>query len=237
MLAGDGSHELEHLRVRDPIELGSEFEGVQRIEIGGLRDFALRDSQQSVEESELNARKARKARRDLEQVGHRVPQDEERQLRRILRERLAHQACAGSIVREHRLEVTLKDERSVSLGEEETARLNDATQRFADHRGVLTEVLGNDRGSSWGPRVVSWVREASEAFQQDLELEEVLDFSFDRDASQPCFARLGLLSPQASRIAQEVVIRVSLLATIEIRDGHDYYANPAPGPPLLLTPW
>ena len=194
---------------------------MQRIEVRGLGDLALRDGQQRVEEPERDARQARQARGHLEQVRHRVAQDEERALGCVLRERFADKPRARAVVGKHRLEVALKDERSVPLGEEESARLDDATQRLAHDRRVLAKVLGDDRRPARWARVVAGVREAREPLEQDLELEEVLDLSLDRKARQPGFARLGLLAPQAARIAQEVVIGVPLFArAIESGDDH-----------------
>jgi hypothetical protein len=57
--------------------------------------------------------------------------------------------------------------------------------------------------------VVSRVREARDALEEDLELEERLLFAIGGELGEPSLARLLLLAPQPSRVAQEVGVRVA----------------------------
>jgi hypothetical protein len=66
--------------------------------------------------------------------------------------------------------------------------------------------------------MVARIGEAREALQQDLELEEVLDLSVHRHARKPGLARLRLFAAETARVAQEVVVRVSLFC-VSVRAG------------------
>jgi hypothetical protein len=99
-------------------------------------------------------------------------------LRRRLHKRFTDQASASLIVGEDGLEVPLEDKGAVSLEKQGPARLNDAPESFAHERGVLTEVLRNDRRSALRARMVSRIGEAGKPLQKDLEFEELLDFPF-----------------------------------------------------------
>ena len=76
---------------------------------------------------------------------------------------------------------------------------------------MLAEVLGDDGRLARRAGVVARVREAGEALEQDLELEEVLDLSLERQAREPRLARLRVLAAQPARVAQQIVVGVALL--------------------------
>src|SRR4029077_2357835 len=105
----------------------------------------------------------------------------------------------------------LKDEGAVSLDEQEATGLHDSTERFSNKSGVFSEVLTGDRRFSRWPRVVAGVREAREPFEKDLKLEQVLDFSLDGQLREPGFSGVRMLSHQAARVAQQIVVRVTFV--------------------------
>jgi hypothetical protein len=98
LLSRNTPHELEHLGVRDAIELRSELERVERIEVRRLGDLTLRDGEERVEQPKRNARKSRQPGGHLEKIRHRVAKDEQRLLRRVLSRRFANEAPARAIV-------------------------------------------------------------------------------------------------------------------------------------------
>ncbi len=157
--------------VRDPIELGAKLEGMERVEVGVLRDLSLSDGQERIEQTNRHARQASETRGHFEKVRHRLPQHEHRSLGRVLRQGLAEQPRARSIVGKHALEVTLKHEGALALGQEDPANLDDSAQSFPHERRVLAEILGDDGGLAGRPRMIARVGEASEPFEQNLELE------------------------------------------------------------------
>jgi hypothetical protein len=158
-----------------------------------------------------------------------VAEDEKRTLR-IFASFVADEAGEGAVVGKHRLEVSLKYEGAIAIGQEHAARLNHTPERFTDERRVLAEVL-RDRGSApRGTRVVSRIGEASEPFEENLELEQLLNLVFDWQTSQPRIARSGLLAAKTAGIAKEIVVDVASLQRPRSRrasEGHE--AVRAPG--------
>ena len=61
LLARHVADQLEHFGRGDAIELGAELERRERVEVGVLRDLALRDGEERVEEPERDAREAEHA--------------------------------------------------------------------------------------------------------------------------------------------------------------------------------
>ena len=105
----------------------------------------------------------------------------------------------------------MKHERSIALDEEKSARLNHSPECFAHQRCMLAKVLRDDRRLARRPGMVAGVREARQALEQDLELEQVLHLALQREPGEPLLARDGVLAPQTARVAEQIVVYVALL--------------------------
>jgi hypothetical protein len=156
-------------------------------------------------------RKPRQPGSHLEKVGHRVTQDEERPFWCILFRRLPHEPGSRAIVGEDGFKIPLENERSVSLHEEDAARLHDANENLAHKRSVFAEVLADDGRSARRTGVIAGVGKAGKALQQNFQLEEVLDLSIQRQSPEPLLARMCVLASEAPRIEQQIVVGITLL--------------------------
>jgi hypothetical protein len=143
-----------------------------------------------------------------------VAEHEERALRRVLGERVADESRSRAIIWENRLEVTLKNERALALHEKGSALLHDPSQSFADERRVLTKVLSDDGGLARRPGMVAGVCKTSQALEKDLQLEEVLDLSFDDKAGQPGLPGLRVFAPQTAGVPQQDIVCVALFRSV-----------------------
>ena len=197
MRARHVADELEHLGRRDAIELGAKLERRERVEERVLRDLALRDGEERVEEAVRDARQAQHAVGHLERLRERVAQDEQALLGRLLRHRLADELGARGVLGEHGLEVALEDEGAI-LAAPSSCRARPTTRAIAvaPVREVAAEIDGDDRRPPRRAGVVSWVGEAGEPLEQDLELEEDLFLALDGERGDtkpraPAAARAG----------------------------------------------
>lgn len=210
LLTGNRVHQLEDVRVRDAIELRAELERRERVEVRGGKHFALRGAHQRVEEAERHARQTRDSGRQLDEVRHSVAEHGERLLGRPLRQRLVREARPRPFVRKNGLEVSLEDERAISLEEQGARERDDARHSLARDAHRLAEVLRDDRGALGWPGVIPGIGEASEPLQQDLQLEEDVVLLVERQPVKPRLAGLSLLAPEAARLAEEIRVGIAL---------------------------
>ena len=69
--------------------------------------------------------------------------------------------------------------------------------------------------------IAEGVGEAGQTFEQDLELEQLLDLPVEGQSREPGLASLGMLALQAPRVAQQIVVDVALTRrAIEAHRGH-----------------
>jgi hypothetical protein len=209
LLAGHALDELQDLRGGDAIELGSELERRERVEVRALRDLAHGRREARVEEAEVDALDAEQAADHLDDVREAMAEHEEARLGGLLPERRVHEARARRVLREHRLEVALEDVRPVAFAEHGARELDDARHAVARVLQVLVKVVADDRVAARGAGVVPRVREARDALEEDLELEERLFLLVRGELGEPRLARLLLLAPEPPRVAQELGVRVA----------------------------
>jgi hypothetical protein len=86
-------------------------------------------------------------------------------------------------------------EGALALHEEHPAQESDPRQGLAHERRVLPEVLRDDGRLARRARMIAGVGEASQALEQDLELEQVVDLALERQSLQPRLACLSVLPP------------------------------------------
>ena len=138
-----------------------------------------------------------------------MAQHEEAPLRRLLRHRGVEELRPRGVLGQHRLEVALEHERPVLLAEQRARELDDARHPIARVREVLAEVEADDRLPPPRARVVPRVREAGQALQEDLQLEERLVLLVGREPREPRLARLLLLAAEPARVAEQLRVRVA----------------------------
>ncbi|WP_245677858.1 hypothetical protein [Chondromyces crocatus] len=76
---------------------------------------------------------------------------------------------------------------------------------------MLAKIVSDDGLAAAGTRVIPWVGEARQALEQDFQLEECLFFFVRCEAREPGLTRLLLLTPQASRVAEELGISITYI--------------------------
>src|SRR5262249_25643694 len=102
----------------------------------------------------------------------------------------------------------LEHERALLLAEEDATELDDAMHRVARESERLAIVLRDDRRATRRPRVVARVREAREALQEHLELEQRLLAARLGKLRNPLLARDGLLFAQAAAVAEQIGVSI-----------------------------
>jgi hypothetical protein len=208
----DRVQRFEHLGAPDPIELRSELERHQRIEVRVPRDLAEHHAVHREVEAVRGAWCPEQTVDEIDQVSEGVPEEEERLLRSVLGELLLHQAAARRVLGENRLEISRERVGALLVTEELLGERDHPLRGVAEDSQLLVEVLGDRRPGGRRTGVVPRIAEAGDPLEEHLELEERLLLALPGERDEPRIARGRLLATEPAGVAQQVRVDVALVA-------------------------